>query len=87
MSRCVIAQSYSPPRPADKSLGDPLAGSSPAKELGERSGGQAIRRDRGEKDEHGEALAEIDVVRLLEKANVPAHRGPLVLVLVPVSKQ
>ena len=36
------------PRPLDKSLGDSLAGSSPAQELGEGGGCQVIGRDRRE---------------------------------------
>jgi hypothetical protein len=35
----------------------------------------------------GEALADVDVLGLLEEADVPAHRSPLVLLLVRVSEQ
>jgi hypothetical protein len=66
------------PRPADKSLCDPLARAAPAQELGEGGGGQAIGRDRGEEGKHREALAEVDVLRLLEEADVPANGSPLV---------
>src|SRR4029450_9659451 len=75
------------PHPADKSLCDPLAGSPSAEELGEGRGGRAIRRDRREEDEHGEALAEVDVLRLLEEADVPAHGSPFVLVRVSICEQ
>ena len=75
------------PRPAYKSLGDLLAGSSPAEELGEGGGGQAIGRDRGEEGEHRQALAEVEVLRLLEEASVPAQRSAVVLLEVPISKE
>jgi hypothetical protein len=58
----------------DKSLGDSLAGSTPAEEFGEGSGGQAVPRDCGEKDKHRQALAEVDVRDLLREAKVPASR-------------
>ena len=64
-----------------------LAGSSPAEELGEGGGGQAIGRDRGEEGEHRQALAEVEVLRLLEEASVPAQRSAVVLLEVPISKE
>jgi hypothetical protein len=75
------------PRPAHKSLGDSLARSSPAQELGEGGGCHAIGRDRGEEGEHRQALAEVDVLRLLEEARVPAKRSPLVLRQLSVRQQ
>ena len=49
------------PQPADKSLGDSLAGSTPAQELDQGAGREAVRRDHGEEGEHRLALAEVDV--------------------------
>ena len=67
------------PPPADKSVGDALAGSSAAEELSEGDSGKAIRRDRGEEREHGQALAHVDVRNLLREAKMPANGCPFVL--------
>ena len=75
------------PRPTNKSLCDPLAGSSPAKELGKGGGGKAVRRDRGEKGEHGQALAEVDVRDLLREATVPTGCRPLVLLRLAIREE
>jgi len=75
------------PRPADKSLGDSLAGSTPAEELGEGGSGQAVRRDHGEEGEHRLALAEVDVRDFLCEAEVPASGRPLVLLRFTVDKE
>src|SRR4051812_12555706 len=48
-------------RPRDKSLSDALTGSPPAKKLCQGGGRKTVRRERGEKGEDGQALAEIDV--------------------------
>jgi hypothetical protein len=50
-----------------------------AQELGEGGSGQAIGRDSDEEGEHGLALADVDVLRLLDGADVPTERSPLVL--------
>jgi hypothetical protein len=52
------------PRPADKSLGDTLAGTSPAQELSQGGSGEAIGRDRGEEGEHRDSLDEVLAQRL-----------------------
>ena len=75
------------PRPADKGLGDPLARSSPAEELREGSGRQAVRRDRREQGEHRQALAQVDVGDLLREADVPASRRALVLLRLTVGEE
>jgi hypothetical protein len=59
----------------------------PAEELGQSSRGQTIRRDRSEEGEHRQALAEVEVLRLLEEASVSAQRSAVVLLEVPTSKE
>jgi len=76
-----------PTRPADKSLGDSLAGSPPAQKLGERGCSKVVRGNRREEGEHGLALADVDVLCLLDEANVPAQGCAVVLLEVPSSEQ
>jgi hypothetical protein len=75
------------PQPADKSLGDPLAGSSPAEELGKSRRRQPVRRDRREQCEHGLALAQVGVFRVIDEADVPATGGAVVLLRLLVSEE
>jgi hypothetical protein len=72
--------------PRDKCFAGTLE-PSPAEELGEGGSSQAIRRDRGEEDEYRQALAEVDVLCLLEEANVPANGCPLVPLRVAIGEE
>jgi hypothetical protein len=74
-------------RPPHKRLNYPLAGPPAAEEFGEGGGGQSIGWDRGEEGEHRQALAEVDVLRLLEEADVPANGGAVVFLRLPVSEK
>ena len=67
------------PRPANKTLRDPLARAPTAQQLRQSGCSEPVGRDRGEEGEHGLALAEVDVRDLLREAKVPASRRPLVL--------
>jgi hypothetical protein len=67
------------PRPLDKSLGDPFAGTSAAEKLGEGASGEAVRWDRGEQSEHGQTLSEVDVWDLMSETKMPARCRPLEL--------
>ena len=75
------------PRPANKSLGDSLAGSPPAEKLGQGGSGEPVSWDRAEEGEHRLALAEVDVRDLLREADVPANRSPLVLLRLAVGEE
>jgi hypothetical protein len=56
LSRALgTAQFYAVRDQRTKSLGDALAGSSPAEEFGERGGCQRVARDHRQKGEHGPA--------------------------------
>ena len=57
----------------------PLARSSPAQEFRESCSGEAVGRDRREQGQHRQALAKVDVRRLLEEADMPANGGAVVL--------
>lgn len=52
---------------------------SPAQELGQGRRGQPVSRNRNEEGEDGQALAEVDVLHLREKARVPSEGRPLEL--------
>jgi hypothetical protein len=70
--------------PTDKRLGASLEAPPPAEELGQRRGCQPGRRDCCEEGEDRDALADFDVLRLLDEANVPAESGPFVLLAPPL---
>jgi hypothetical protein len=75
------------PRPTNKSLSDPLAGASPAQELGQSRGGKTVCRDRSEEGEHRLALAQVDVGDFLPEASMPPRRRPLELLRLTVSEE
>jgi hypothetical protein len=58
-----------------------------AEEFGEGGSGQTIRRDSDEENEHGQALAKLDVRDLLKEAEVPASGGALVLLWLLLSEE
>ena len=59
----------------------------PAQKLGKRRSGQRVGGNRNQEGEHRLALADVDVLRLLDEANVPAKRCPVVLLEVPVREK
>jgi hypothetical protein len=73
--------------PGDKCLAWTFYPAPAAQELGEGRGRETVHRDRREESEHRLALPHADVVRLVDEANVPAHRSPLVLLLIRVSEE
>ena len=75
------------PRPAHKGLTRSLARPPAAEKFGEGSGGEAVDRNRRKEGDHRLALTDVDVLRLLDEANVPAQRGPVVLLEVSISEQ
>jgi hypothetical protein len=79
--------SLSSSRPANKGLGASLEAPPPAEKLGQRSRCPSVRRDRREQSEHRDALADVDILRFVGKASVPAKGGALVLRILSVSEQ
>jgi len=73
------------PRPADKCL--PSSPQSPAEELCERSGSKPVDGDRHEEREHGLALTDVDVFRLLDEADMPTKRSTVEPFEVAVSEE
>jgi hypothetical protein len=73
-------------RPANKSSAH-RSRLPPAEEFGQRRRCQSVHRDRREEGEHREALAEVDVLRLVKEAGVLANGCPLVPLRVSVCEE
>ena len=76
-------QSPTPPAPSEQEPQRTLEAPPPAEELSQRCRCQSVRRDRCEQGEHGNALADIDVLRFVSEASVPAEGGALILASSP----
>jgi hypothetical protein len=76
-----------PSRPGDKYLTSPLEALPSTEELCQRGRSQSVGRDRGEQNEYRLALSEVDVLRLVDKPEMPAKRSPLVLRQLSVGQQ
>jgi hypothetical protein len=76
-----------PSCPGDKHLTGPLEALPSTEELCQRGSSQSVGRDRGEQNEDCLALSDVDVLRLVDKPEMPAKRSPLVLRHLSVGQQ
>jgi hypothetical protein len=74
-------------RPGDKYLTGPLEAPPSTEELCQGDRSKSVGWDRGEQNEHCLALSDVDVLRLVDKPEMPAKRSPLVLRQLSVGQQ